>query len=506
MKSRKQLTYSFVLIIGVLALINILANTFFLRLDFTEDKRYTLSKATKDILKELKEPVTVTAYFSDKLPTELVKGRQDFKELLVEYAARSRNKLVYEFVNPSENEEKEQKATQAGVHPVVVNVREKDEMKQQKVFIGAVVKIGERSEVLPVIQSGSAMEYALSAAIKKLSVTEKPSIGLLQGQGEPSPAAIGQVYSSLGVLYNVEPIYLTDSTYTLNKYKTIAIIGAKDTIREKYLQQLDRYLSEGGNLFIAVSHVDANYQNLTGNVINNGLENWLRKKGIVIGDNFVLDESCGTVNVQQQQGGFVMTTQIKFPYIPLISNFPKHPITEGLDAVIMQFVSSLSYQGDSSKRFIPLVQTSEKSSTQPTPVHFELNKEWKDADFPLKNITIAGAFVPKNGQGNKIIVITNGSFATNGEAQQQEQQQQVNPGNLNLIVNSIDWLSDETGLINLRAKGLKLHPLDKIDEGKRMFLKYLNFLLPILLIIGYGIYRMNNNRKKRIKRMEAHYV
>jgi gliding-associated putative ABC transporter substrate-binding component GldG len=503
MKSRKQLTYTLVLIIGVLALINILANTLFLRLDFTEDKRYTLSKATKDILKELKEPVTVTAYFSDQLPTELVKGRQDFKELLVEYAARSKNKLVYEFVNPSENEEKEQKATQAGVHPVVANVREKDEMKQQKVFIGAVVKMGERSEIIPVIQSGSAMEYALSAAIKKLSVTEKPAIGLLQGHGEPSPAAIGQAYSALGVLYNVDPIYLTDSTYTLTKYKTIAIIGVKDTIREKYLQQLDRYLSEGGNLFIAFSHVDLNYQNLTGNPVHNGLGNWLKKKGIVIEDNFVIDASCGNVNVQQQ-GGFVLP--IKFPYIPIISSFPKHPITEGLDAVIMQFVSTLSYQGDSTKKFIPLVQTSEKSGTQPTPVHFDLNKEWNDADFPLKNITVGGALIPKNGRGNKIIVITNGSFATNGEAQQQEQQQQVNQGNLNLMVNSIDWLSDETGLINLRAKGLKVRPLDKIDDGKRMFLKYLNFLLPILLIVGYGIYRMNNNRNKRIKRMEAHYV
>jgi ABC-type uncharacterized transport system involved in gliding motility auxiliary subunit len=236
------------------------------------------------------------------------------------------------------------------------------------------------------------------------------------------------------------------------------------------------------------------------------LESWLKKKGIIIGDNLAIDASCGSVNVQQQQGGFVMTTQVKFPYIPLISGFPKHPITEGLDAVIMQFVSSLSYQGDSSKRFIPLVQTSEKSGTQPTPVHFDLNKEWNDADFPLKNITIAGALIPKNGQGNKIIVVSNGNFATNGETQQQEQQQQINPGNINLMVNSIDWLSDETGLINLRAKGLKLHPLDKIDEGKRMFLKYLNFLLPILLIVGYGIYRMNNNRNKRIKRMEAHYV
>jgi gliding-associated putative ABC transporter substrate-binding component GldG len=506
MRSHKQLTYSFLLIIGVLVLINILANTFFLRIDLTEDRRYTLSKATKNILKELKEPVTVTAYFSKNLPTELMKGYRDFKEILVEYSNVSKHKVVFEFVNPAENEQTEQKAMQAGVQPVMVNVREKDEMKQQKLFIGAVVKLGERSEIIPVIQPGAAMEYALSAAIKKLSVVEKPSIGLLQGQGEPSLSAIHQAYSALGVLYNVELAYLTDTTYTLNKYKTLAIIDPKNIISEKYLQQLDRFLSEGGNIFIATSHVNADFKNLSGNVVNNGIEVWLKKKGLTINDNLAIDANCGQVSVQQNQGSFVMSSQIKFPYFPIISKFPKHPITEGIDAVILPFASTLTFSNNSNLNFIPLAQTSEKSGTRPTPVTFEINKEWSESDFPLKDLTLAAALVPKDSKGGKIIVVSNGSFATNGEAQQQEQQQQVNTGNLNLMVNSIDWLSDETGLINLRAKGIKVRPLDQIEDGKKIFLKYLNFLLPILLIIGYGIYRMNRNRNKRLKRMEANYV
>jgi gliding-associated putative ABC transporter substrate-binding component GldG len=503
MRNRKQLTYTFLLIIGILVLINILSNTFFLRLDFTEDKRYTLNKATKNILREVKEPVTVTAYFSKDMPTELNKVRRDFKEILIEYSNRSKKRVVYEFVNPSENDQSEQKAMQAGVQPVVVNVREKDEMKQQKVFIGAVIKMGERSEIIPLIQPGMAMEYALTAAIKKLSVTEKPYIGLAQGHGEPSLAGINQAYSALDVLYNVEPVYMTDSTYTLNKYKTLAIIGTKDSIHQKQLQQLDRFLSEGGNLFIAVSHVDANFQNLMGTTLKTGLETWLMKKGIKIEDNFVIDDQCNTIGVQQQ--GIPFPFQVKFPYLPIISKFPKHPITEGIKAVILQFASSITYTGDSTKSFIRLAETSEKSGTQPAPVYFNINKQWTDADFPLKNITVAAAIVPKKAKGGKIIIISNGTFAVNGEGQQQ-QQQQINPDNVNLMVNSIDWLSDETGLIDLRSKGAKLRPLDQIEDGKKTFLKYLNFLLPILIIVGYGIYRMNRNRNIRLKRMEAHYV
>ncbi len=503
MRNRKQLIYSFLLIVGVLVLINILSATFFARIDFTEDKRYTLSKATKKILKELKQPVTVTAYFSKDLPAELTKARRDFKDILVEYSNRSRNKVVYEFLNPSENDESEQKATQAGIQPRLIRVREKDQEKQQKVYIGAVVKVGEKSEIIPEILPGSSMEYGLSAAIKKLTTSEKPSIGLLQGNGEPSLAGIGQAYAALDILYNVEPVYMTDSTYTLNKYKTLAMVNPKDTIPEKYLQQIDRFLSEGGNLFVAVNHVDAGGQGNMGILTNNGIIGWLKKKGLAIADNAVVDANCGYASAQQQ--GF--TYQFKFPFLPIITNFSKHPITEGLDAVILQFASQVSFSGDASKSFVPLATTSEKSGTQNLPAYFDINKQWGDADFPLKNIVIAAAVTPNLGKGGKIVAISNGTFAINGESQQPNQQpRQLDPGNVNLLVNSIDWLSDETGLIDLRTKGIKVRMLDQIDDGKKTFLKYLNFFLPILLIIGYGIYRFNRNRAIRMKRMEAHYV
>jgi gliding-associated putative ABC transporter substrate-binding component GldG len=502
MRNRKQLTYSFLLIVGALVLINILSASFFARLDFTEDKQYTLSKATKKILKELKQPVTVTAYFSKDLPTELQKGRREFKDILVEYSNLSKNRVVYEFINPSENDESEQKANQAGIQPRVVSVREKDQEKQQKVYIGAVVKVGEKSEIIPQILPGSPIEYELSAAIKKLTTAEKPSIGLLQGNGEPNLAGIGQAYSALDVLYNVEPVYLTDTTYTLNKYKTIAIVNPKDTIKESFLQQIDRFLTEGGNLFVAASHVDVGQGNM-GVAKNSVFVSWLKKKGINIADNAVIDANCSYANAQQQ--GY--SIQFKFPFFPIINSFQKHPVTEGLDAVVMQFASQISPAGDSSKTFVPLATTSDKSGTQPLPVYFDVNKNWADNDFALKNVVVAAAVVPKTGKGGKIVAVSNGTFAINGDSQNpNEQPRQLNPGNVNLMVNAIDWLSDDTGLIDLRTKGAKIRLLDQIDDGKKTFLKYLNFLLPILLIIGYGVFRFNRNRSIRMKRMEARYV
>ena len=100
-------------------------------------------------------------------------------------------------------------------------------------------------------------------------------------------------------------------------------------------------------------------------------------------------------------------------------------------------------------------------------------------------------------------MISDGDFAVNGEG---NQTQQVQQDNVNLMVNSIDFLSDDTGLIELRTKGVTSRPLDQIEDSRKSLLKYVNFLLPIVLIVVFGILRMQRNRNLRIKRMEEGYV
>lgn len=102
-----------------------------------------------------------------------------------------------------------------------------------------------------------------------------------------------------------------------------------------------------------------------------------------------------------------------------------------------------------------------------------------------------------------MVVVGDGDFAINGSGQNA---QEINPDNVNLMVNSIDWLSDDTGLIELRTKGITSRPLAQISDGRKTFLKYLNFLLPILLIILYGIFRGQRNRTLRYKRMQDNFI
>ncbi|NOY95679.1 MAG: hypothetical protein GXO81_04750 [Chlorobi bacterium] len=503
MKSKKSLLLYIFLVIGIFILVNILANRFFFRIDLTQDQRYTLSQATKDILNELEGPITITAYFSKGLPPNIAKTRQDFKDLLTEYASRAKGNIVYEFINPNKDEQIEQKALQSGISPVVINVREKNQSVQKKAYLGAVLKYAEKSEVIPFMQPGAAMEYALSSSIKKLISVDKPLVGFIQGHGEPTTSEFQQVMASLGVLYTVEGINITDSTY-LPKYKTLALIAPSDSIPEGHFNMLDDYLANGGNLVVAINRVEGNFSQAMGRGLSTGLETWLEKKGVKVDNSFVVDASCGSVSVRQQQGIFTFNTQIEFPYFPVVSKFAKHPITQGLETVILQFASPISFVGDTTLDYLPLLYSSEKSGTQSPPVYFNIQKKWGEADFPLSNLTLGALLEGKiSGSNNaRMVVIGDGDFAVNGQG---NNAQQLQPDNINLLVNSIDWLSDDTGLIELRTKGITSRPLAQIEDGTKKLLKWLNLLLPIILIIIYGLFRIGRNRRIREKRKQEDY-
>lgn len=497
---KQKLSAITLLVIGITLVINFLSNELHFRADLTDDRQYTLSKATIDILENLEEPVTVKAYFSKDLPPNIAQTKRDFQDLLVEYNNRSGGLIAYEFVNPNENEGAERLALENGIQPVMINVREKDQVKQQKAFLGATVSLGEKVDVIPFVQPGSAMEYTLSTSIKRISVESKPAIGFLSGHGEPAIAEMGQAMELLSVLYNPQEVKL-DSMDVPSGMRTLAIIRPLDSVPAMHLQKLDAFLARGGRLLLALNRVDGDLQRAYGMPVSNGLEGWLAQKGVSVEDAFIIDASCGAVTVQQQQGNFNFQTQVRFPYLPVVGRFANHAITGGLETVLLQFASPVNFIGDTSRRFTPLIYTSERSGTQKAPLMFDINKQWTEQDFPEQNI-VMGGIVEEKRTGGKLVVFGDGDFMINGP---REQARNLQPDNVNLAVNAIDWLSDDTGLIDLRTKGVTSRPLKQLDDNTKVILKYTNFLLPLLLVVAYGLVRMQRNRMTRLKRMSENY-
>ena len=507
MLTRKKVQTSILLVLGILLLVNLIASRFFFRLDYTADQRYTLSNATKNILNRLNEPVTISAYFSEDLPPNIEQVRQDFRDMLIEYSSNSDGLIVYEFINPSESQESEMKAQQSGIQPIMINVRERDQMKQQRAYLGAIVQIGDRKEVIPFIQPGAAMEYALSTNIKKLSVKDKPRIALLLGHGEASLESIPQLNNQLSILYSVETIEFSDTTGVPSQYKTLVVIAPKDTVPLLHFNYLDEFLSRGGKLLVALNTVAGDFNTGMGNKIYTGFESWLKQKGIEVEEKFVIDASCSNIMVRQQQGAFMMNTPVQFPFLPVITNFTKHPITEGIESVVLIFASPLGLtQTDTSVVMVPLAVSSEKSGVQNPPLYFDVMKQWTLSDFTLSSLPVAALVESKvpGTTGYKMVVFSDGDFAVNGEGQNA---QQLSEDNISLMANAIDWLSDDTGLIELRTKGVTSRPLDpSLEDGTKTLLKYLNFLLPLILVIVYGVFRFQLKRKKRNELMATDYV
>jgi gliding-associated putative ABC transporter substrate-binding component GldG len=506
MVTKQKIITSLLLLVGILIVLNFLASKFFLRLDFTEGGQYTLSDATKTILKSLDEPVTVTAYFSDNLPPDVAKVKNDFKDLLIEYNSVSGGKIAYQFINPNEDQKSEMEAQQNGIRPVVINVREKDQMKQQKAYLGAVLQYGEKKETIPLVQPGSAMEYDLSSNIKKMTVKEKTQVGFLQGNGEPTLQAVPQLQQQLSVIYDVKPVTLNDTTNIPANLKTLVIIAPKDTIPPSTLSKLDVFLSTGGRILVAINRVEGDLSTASGKSLNTGLSDWLNKKGIKVDDDFIVDVNSGNVMVRQNQGMFMMNTPVKFPYLPIIAKFEKHPITTGIEQVMMPFVSPVIVNpSDTSLHFVNLAYTSDKTGLEKPPVYFDVMKNWTRNDFPKSSLPVAVALSGTiDGAKTKMVVFGDGDFAVNGEGQNQQKLQE---DNVSLMTNAIDWLSDDTGLIALRTKGVTSHPLNPdIEDSTKTLVKYLNFLLPIFLIIIYGVIRYRIRKNKRNKWMSENYV
>lgn len=500
----KKVSISAFLLIAILVVINFLSSEFSFRADFTEGRVYSLSDATQDILDDLEDPITVKAYFSQDLPAQLASVKQSFQEMLLEYATRSDGKVVYEFWNPNSTEELEKEALEKGIQPKIFDQRDKDQIKQQKGYMGAIISLGEKEEVIPFVGSDEAMEFTLSTAIKKLSVNEKPAIGFLQGHGEAPIDQLIEAGAQLEILYTLTPVAISDSTPIPAGMKTLAIIKPTDSIPTAHLEQMEAFLAQGGRLMIAMNRVDGNLQYGAGTPINTGLEAWLAAKGIEVEDNLVLDAQCAAVTMQQQTGFGIIQQQVSFPFLPVASSFAQHPVSSGLESVVFQFVSTIKYTGDTTKRFVPLVFSSAKSNTQKAPVHFDFQREWNENDFPGQHFAMAAAIEGKlagNAQ-TKMVVVADGDFPVNGP---REQARRLSPDNVNLLVNSIDWLSDDTGLISLRTKGSSFRPINQLEDTTKTILKYGNFLLPMLLAIGYGVYRMQRNRMKQLKRKAENF-
>ncbi|MBK8472892.1 MAG: hypothetical protein IPL33_12435 [Sphingobacteriales bacterium] len=151
--------------------------------------------------------------------------------------------------------------------------------------------------------------------------------------------------------------------------------------------------------------------------------------------------------------------------------------------------------------------SSQTAGTETPPVAFDAQKPLQSYNFVTSNLVLGGALegsLADGGSPAKMVVYGDGDFAVNGEGQRA---QRLAPDNINLFTNGIDWLSDDTGLSELRTKVVTSRPIKReLSDGSKQLVKFGNFLLPLLLVLGYGFVRLQSRRQKKLRWASERYV
>jgi gliding motility-associatede transport system auxiliary component len=551
-KYKKQSLLQAFLIVVALVLANVVLTYSFIRIDLTKEKRFTISNSTKKILKEIDDVVYFEIFLEGKLPADYRRLKVAISDLLDEYNARTDHYIEYTFEDVFENNDPKQAnevlktLIEKGVVPRPIAEKKLDEVSQKVLLPAAIVHYKDREYVInflpekkalnentaEVINKGIAtLEFNLSNALQKLQQTRKKKVVFIQGHGELTSRYVGDLAVSLQQQqFDVVFMDLTHETGITRLVDAIVIAKPTNKFSEQDKFKIDQYIMNGGNVLWVL---DAMYADLdsfgranefTSTAINLNLDDQLFSYGVRINKDLILDKQANPIPVFAQNG----EAQNMYPwyFFPVLFPKPVHPVTKHLDPVMTEFVSSMdTIQNKGIKKTI-LLQTSNQSTAWKTPVLVRLSlavnpplpEQFNKSELNV-GVLLEGRFksifkgrVPKSfirvyedslkmkyrdtGVGSKMIVFSDGDMIKNRVDKQGRIQllgsYRFNPNflfaNRDLMLNCIDYLTDNFGLIETRNKEFKIRPLDKQKAyDERLKWQAVNLGLPVLLILVFAL-------------------
>ena len=486
---------------AILVVVNLIGLNIFGRLDLTDDRVYSLSRASKDIVQNLEDPVTITAFFTADLPAQFASNRRFLKDKLDDYRAYGGQNVEYQFIDPGDDEELRGEAGRLGIPPVQIQVVESDNVQLKNAYMGVAVEYENNRETIPVVQDLSRLEYDLTSSIRRLTRSEKPLAGFWSGHGEPDPMQnMPTLQQNLSTNYDVQIVTGEDLTGT-NRPDVLLIVAPADTIPESDLQALDAYIMEGGRVGFLLNRVAANLQAGQAVELNIGIEPLLANYGIVLAPNLIMDEESSVVTVQQRQGFFNISQQIQYPLFPVASRFnSENLMVNRLQDLMFYFVSSLDTTAalPSGVTLEPLIYSSPQSGLQQG--FFMLQPTQTTATLSggpyLLGAAYTGSFPSAYTPGTtsvptRLVVIGDGDFIN-------ESIVPARGSNAQFGLNLVDWLAKDEALLTIRSKSIAPRTLRDVSEGMRPVIKYSTMFGPLLIVVLFGLERLRRRRARKI--------
>lgn len=549
----KKLIYT---LVGIIVL-NFVGSFVYKRFDMTHDKRYTLSENTKQLLEQVDIPIEFTVLLQgDDFPSEFRRLQLETKQLLEEFRGINSN-IRFLFENPLDNEEDVNQALydldQMGLNPTIIPITKQGNQSVVRIFPWAIGydEVNQRSVRVPLLvnnlgvssseniqKSVEQLEYAFADAISKLTIKEKKSIAILKGNGEMEDKYIADFINNLKPYYqfgefDFKQLQDNNEKVIQNLDRFDMAIIAKPTKpfseREKYI--LDQYIMKGKKTMWLLDQVRIDLDSLANPSQRNvamgedlNLDDMLFKYGVRVNYNLIQDYISVPITLKDERG---QDLPLDWWYSIMAPSKENHLINKNVNVIKMEFANSMDTLANGIQKTV-LLQSSDMSRTVGVPQEVELFQFQGEEPFAGKpsitGVLLEGNFssayknrvkpfnypsAKEDGVDNKMIVISDGDiinymysnkkFLVNGYDIWTEQIY----GNKDFLTNAVHYLLDDSGVINIRAKEVKLAFFDKEKVKQKYFRSQLITVgAPIVILIIFGLV-FNYLRKRKYTRKLA---
>jgi ABC-2 type transport system permease protein len=543
----------------VLLVVGVLSAITFTRFDFTKEKRYTISMISRNVLDSLSTPVKVTVYLQGDLTGGMKRLQRATNDMLSDLHAYSHRKLQFEFVDPLKglSPDQQNQAIQdlqaRGIEPTDLSVKTDDGVTQKTIFPAAIISANGKDIPVKLLYQQSLMglsadevinnsiqnlEYAFTSAIKKVTKGGKPQIGFTTGHNELNDLQLNDAMKSLSDGFTIGRVDLQSIPFdSLRKIKLIVIAKPEKPFNEVEKFKLDQYLMRGGRILWAIDQVSAELDSLRGHggeqlafAKQLNLDDQLFVYGVRINYDLIADISCAQIPISTgNMGGQAQIQMVPWLFYPIFMPLSKHPIVKNLDGIYSEFPGTidlldtkgvdktilLASSPYNKKLSAPHLLSLQAIEQEPDPKQFQSTPktvavllEGKfTSDFknrPLPEGLKEPITIEQDSKPAKMIVISDGDVFKNQVAADgspyplgYDHYTRQTFGNKNLLLNIADYMTDDSGLISLRTKEIKMRLLDRARiRSEKLIWQVFNTIIPLFLVLIFAIFQ-HYMRKRR---------
>lgn len=549
LQSNKQNLQLFIFTVAVIAVVNLpFFGSLFGRIDFTEDKRFTLNESSITTVQNLKENVYITIFLGGKdLPSGFKRLRKAGIDMANDLRLYNKHKIHLNIIDPlggseGERQELEQALIERGLYPTNLNVRSESGYNQKRIFPWAIVSSENNEIAVNLLQSkmGTApeevlnnsiqnLEYAFTNAIRKADNEPTPFIGFTEGHGEPSDLELYDAIQTLQASNQVGRINLDSANYeSLRKLKVMIIAKPKTAFSESDKYKIDYFVRHGGHVIWALDQIDADMeylrqqgsQPLIGRSLN--IDDILFVYGVRFNYNIVADLNCAQIPLSIGNiGGQAQIELVPWYFFPIIMPLSSHPVVKNLDGIRTEFIGTIDTVESTDIHKEVLLTSSPftriltppyeislqmveeqpdptKFRTQPAPVAVLLKGHFPYLfkDRPTPTGITESVDLDTISRESKMVMISDGDWLINQISANDQSpfplgwdrytNQQF--ANKIFLENLVDYLLNDESLIQLRNREIKLRLLDQSKiKTEKLYWQMINVIVPVLLLTVIGI-------------------